>query len=183
MRFGALVLVLALVTAPACGGGSSSDLGGSPPAIAASFTPDEPTPDPNTIAMAEGTKNYDVVTVNVTVTGTNGVYGTAFDVVYDEANVTYLDYTPGSAFEQGGNSPNYNVSSASTPGRVVVGVSRIGNTATDIAGAKTIVGLQFRVKQAGSYPVTIEDGVLYDAQAPPQPIPGIAWSAGTLTGV
>jgi hypothetical protein len=183
MRFGALALVLALVTAPACGGGSSSDLGGSPPAIAASFTPDEPTPDPNTVAMAEGTTTYDVVTVNVTLTGTNGVYAAAFDVVYDEAHVTYLDFTHGSAFEQGGNTPNYSASAASTPGRVVVGVSRIGDSATDITGTKTIVGLQFRVKQAGAYPITIESPVMYDAQAPPQPIPGIAWFAGTLTGV
>jgi hypothetical protein len=183
MRFGALVLVLALVSAPACGGGSSSDLGGSPPAIAASFTPDKPTPDPNNVAMAEGTRNYDVVTVNVTLTGTNGVYGTAFEVVFDEAYVTYLDFTHGSAFEQGGNSPNYLVSAASTPGRVIVGVSRIGNTGTDIVGTKTIVGLQFRVKQAGSYPITIEHAEVDDAQSPPQPIPGIAWFAGTLTGV
>jgi hypothetical protein len=45
-----------------------------------------------------------------------------------------------------------------------------------------VVGLQFRVKQAGVYPVTIERAVVYDGQPLPQPISGMTWFAGAVTG-
>jgi hypothetical protein len=53
---------------------------------------------------------------------------------------------------------------------------------TNVSGTKTVVGLQFRVKDAGVYPVTILNAVVYDNQNPPQPIPGIAWFAGAVSG-
>ncbi len=132
--------------------------------------------------MEQGAKSNDVVTVNVTLTSTNGVYATAFEVVFDSTHNVYLGFAPGSVFEQGGVSPNYTVDGTSNPGRIVVGVSRTGSTTTDVSGTKTVVGLQFRVKQAGVYPVTIENAVVYDGQSSPQPIPGIAWFAGAITG-
>ena len=184
MKIGTLLLACALIAAPACGGGGSgADPGGSPPPLAASFVPDQPAPAAKTVAMAEGSKSNDVVTVNITLTSTNGVYATAFDVVFDGAHTAYLGFVQGAVFEQGGNSPNYTVSAASTPGRVVVGVSRTGATATNVSGTKTILGLQFRVKQAGVYPVAIENAVVYDSQAQPQPISGLSWFAGAVTGV
>ena len=183
MKFGTLLLLFALIAVPACGGGSGADPGGSPTPLAASFVPDEPAPTAKNVAMAEGAKTNDVATVNVTLTGTNGVYATAFDVAFDDTHTAYLGFVQGSAFEQGGISPNYTVSAASTPGRVVVGVSRTGDTGTNVSGTKTIVGLQFRVKQAGVYPMAIENAVVYDSQPRPQPIPGVAWFAGAVTGV
>jgi len=183
MKSGTLVLMLTLLAAPACGGGGGgSDAGGSPSAIAASFVPDQPTPGANTVAMAEGTKSNDIVTVNVTLTSTNGVYATAFEAVYDDAHTAYLGFVPGSALEQGGNSTNYTVNAAS-PGRVVIGVSRTGATTTNISGTKVVLGLQFRVNQAGVYPVAIQNSVVYDGQSSPQPLPGISWFAGAVTGV
>jgi hypothetical protein len=171
-----------LVVAPACGGGGSgADSGGSPTPLAASFVPDQPSPTANNAAMAEGAKSNDVVTINVTLTDSSGVYATAFEVVYDDIHTVYLGFTPGSVFEQGGNSPNYTVNGSS--GRIVVGVSRTGASATNVSGTRTVVGLQFRVKQAGVYPLTVENAVVYDNQATPQPIPGIAWFAGAVTGL
>lgn len=185
MKLGTVALLLALVTAPACGGGggSSTDPGGSPSPLAATFVPDEPSPAATTAAMAEGPKNNDVVTVNVTLTDASGVFGTAFEVVFDDTHTVYLGFTPGTVFEQGGNSPNYQVNGTSNPGRIVIGVARAGATATDVSGTKTLVGLQFRVKQAGVYPLLIQNAVVYDNQPRPQPIPGIAWFAGAVTGV
>jgi len=185
MKLGTTVfLLLALVTAPACGGGGgSSDPGGSPTPVSASFVPEQPTPGPGTVAMAQGTVNNDVVTVNVTLTDTNGVYGAAFDVVFDDFHTVFLGFTPGTAFEQGGNSTNYTVNGANNPGRIVIAVSRTGATTTNVSGTKTVLGLQFRVKQAGVYPVQIQNSVVYDGQPTPQPIPGIAWFAGAVTAV
>lgn len=187
MKLGSLIVLLALVAAPACGGGSGASPGGSPTPLAASFVPELSSPTANDVAMAEGAKTNDVVTINVTMTDASGVYATAFDVVYDDAHTVFVGFTPGSVFEQGGNSPNYTVSpvnGATSPGRVVVGVSRIGNTATNVSGTKTVVGLQFRVKQAGVFPLSIQNAIVYDSHQPdPQSIPGIAWFAGAVTGV
>jgi len=183
MKLGTLVLMLALIAAPACGGGGGgSDAGGSPSALAASFVPDQPTPGANTVAMAEGTKSNDVVTVNVTLTSTNGVYAAAFETVYDDSHTVFLGFVPGSALEQGGNNTNYNVSTAN-PGRVVIGVSRTGSTTTNVSGTKVVLGLQFRVSQAGVFPMAIQNAVVYDGQSNPQPLPGISWFAGAVTGV
>jgi hypothetical protein len=135
--------------------------------------------------MAQGARTNDVVTINVTLTDVSGAYATAFEVVFDDTHTAYLGFAHGSVFEQGGNVPNYtvNVSGATNPGRLIVGVSRTGSTATNVSGTKTVVGLQFRVKQAGVYPLTIQNAVVYDSQSTPQPIPGIAWFAGAVTGV
>ena len=185
MKLGTVVLLFALMTAPACGGGGGADPGGSPTPLAASFVPEQPSPVANNVAMAQGARSNDVVTINVTLTDANGVYATAFEVVFDDTHTVYLGFTPGSVFEQGGNTPNYtvNASGATNPGRLIVGISRTGSTATNVSGTKTVVGLQFRVKQAGVYPLAIQNAVVYDNQPTPQPIPGIAWFAGAVTGV
>lgn len=188
MKLTTVALLLALIAAPACGGGGgggASSPGGSPTPVAASFVPDQPAPGPNTVALGEGTVSGDVVTVTVTLTGTNGVYATAFDLLYDGTHTSYIGFAPGNALEQGGNTPNYTVTAnpSGTPARVVVGVSRTGPTGTNVAGTKTVLSLQFRVKQTGVYPLTIENAVVYDSQATPQPISGIAWFAGAVEGV
>jgi hypothetical protein len=185
MKLGTLVLIMALVTAPACGGGGGSDsgVGGSPSPISASFVADQPSPSANTVAMLQASKINDVVNVYVTLTDTNGVFGTAFDISFDGTQATFLGFTRGAAFEGGGNVPNYTVDGTSNPGRIVVGVARTNGTTTNIVGSKAVLTLQFRVEQPGTAPVTLENGVVFDAQATPQPIPNILWFAGALAGV
>ena len=186
MKLGTLVLMMALVAAPACGGGggsSDSGVGGSPSPVSASFVPDLPTPGSNTVAMIQASKSNDVVNVWVTLTGTPNVFAAAFEVVFSDADATYLGFTKGAAFEAGGNVPNYTVDGTSNPGRIVVGVARTNGTATSISASKAILTLQFRVNQPGTFPVTIENGVLFDAQSTPQPIANILWYAGALSGV
>ena len=183
MKLATLLMILALITAPACGGGGGgSDPGGSPSPLAASFVPTEPAPAAKNVAMAEGTKTNDVVTVKVTLTDTNDAYGTAFDVVYDDVHTAYLGFSPGTVFEQGGITPNYTVSGANS-GRVVVAVARTGATGTNVSGTKTMVSLQFRVKQAGVYPVSVAGEVVYDSQSIPQPIAGVVWFTGAVKGL
>ena len=185
MKLGMLVVLVALVAAPACGGGggSNSGVGGSPGPLAASFIPDQSTPGASTVAMLQATKSNDVVNVYVTLTGTPGVFGVAFDAAFDPTQATYLGFTKGAALEAGGNVPNYTVDGSSNPGRIVVGVARTNGTATDITATKAILTLQFRVKQPGTSQVTLENGVVLDAQPTPQPLPNMLWYAGALTGV
>jgi hypothetical protein len=178
------LLLTAVVVATACGGGGGSDGGtvggGSQSPISAAFTADEPQPPSNSVAMAQGSKSGDLVTVRVNVVGVSGVYGTAFDVTYDSTKADYVSWSAGTLLEQGGNTPNYTVTVPSA-GTVVVGASRTGSTGVTASG-QAIVNLTFRVKATGTFPVTIQNSVLYDSQNPPQPLPGITWYAGSLTG-
>jgi hypothetical protein len=185
MKIGTIVLLLAVVTAPACGGGGGGDTGtgGSPGPVSASFIADQPSPGANTVAMLQSSHTNDIVNVFVTLTGTPNVFGTAFEVVFDETNAAYLGYTKGAAFEQNGNVPNYTVDGTSNPGRIVIAVARTNGTVTTIVGSKAILTLQLRVKHAGTFPVAIQNGVVYDGQSTPQPIPGMSWFAGALQGV
>lgn len=184
MRIGTVVLLLALVTAPACGGGGgSTDPGGSGGPLSASFIPDVTAPGANTVSMVQGSKSNDIVTVFVLLTETPGVFATAFEVVFDDTKAAYLGFGRGVALEQGGNAPNYTVDGTTNPGRVVIAVARTNGTGTSIVGSKVVISLQFRVKQAGTFPLTYQNGVVYDAQSTPQPIPGMSWFAGALQGV
>jgi hypothetical protein len=185
MRLGTLALLLTLITAPACGGGASPDSGvaGSPGPLSASFVPDQPSPGSNTVAMIQASKSNDVVNVWVTLNNTNGVFGTAFDVVFDPGQAAYLGYTKGIVFEANGGAPSYTVDGTSNPGRIVVGIARTNGSTTNVSGMKAMLTLQFRVKQAGTNPVTLQNSILYDGQATPQPLPGILWFAGAIVGV
>jgi hypothetical protein len=185
MKLGTLIMLMALVTAPACGGGGGSDsgVGPSPTPLSASFVADQPTPGAKTVSMLQASKSNDVVNVYVSLTETSGVYGTAFEVMFDPAGATFVGFAKGAAFEVGGSSPNYTVDGSSNPGRIVVGVARTTGTVTNIVGSKAILTLQFRVKTVGAFPVTLQNGVVYDGQAPPKPISSIQWFAGAITGV
>jgi cohesin domain-containing protein len=182
LRIGTLVAVL--VAATACGGGGGSSDGGTvngnQSTVVATFQADEPSPPANSVALAQGSASGNLVTVRVNVWGVNGVYGGAFDLTYDSSKFDYVSYSAGTLLEQGGNTPNYSVG-VPQAGRVVVGASRTGSTSANASG-QAIIQVTFRAKVAGSAPVTIENMQLYNSQNPPQPIGGISWFAGTLTG-
>jgi hypothetical protein len=182
MKMSAL-LVSTLVLLAGCGGGGGEEsaTGGSP-TLAATFIADQFTPGSNTVSMAQGTRSGDTVTVKVNLTDTPSVFGVAFDVAFDETKITYLGFARGTALENGGNTPNYTVDGSAQPGRIIVGVSRAGSTTTAVSGTKTVITLNFRVKDAGNFPVSFENAVVTDGQTIPQPIPGISWFAGVLQG-
>ncbi|HEX6851258.1 MAG TPA: cohesin domain-containing protein [Candidatus Polarisedimenticolaceae bacterium] len=177
----------ALVLTGCGGGGGGSDAGTgpnpSPDPIIAAFAADTTAPGGNTVSMLEGSKSGDTVTVRVAVTNTTALYATAFDLTYDDTQVTYVSHSAGQLFEQGGHAPTYQVN-VPDPGRVVVAVSRNGNVGTvNASGTVDAVRLTFRVRAKGAS--RAEFGlapVLYDGQPTPQPKPGINWTAGTFQG-
>jgi len=167
----------------ACGGGGGGDVVRGPSSnLEASFTAAMTNPGANTVNMGAGTAADDHVTVRVRVTDTSGVYGAAFDLIYNPIMVEYIDWSPGSFLEQGGQTPNYTVQEQQ-PGRVVVGVSRTGNAGGATAtGSPVLVDVVFRVIQAGNSNVTIQNGVLTNNQIPPGALSGIVWFGGYVTG-
>lgn len=170
-----------------CGGGGGSDAGAgpdpSPNPVIAAFAADTTSPGANTVSMLEGSKSGDTVTVRVAVTNTTALYATAFDLTYDDTKVSYVSFSAGTLFEQGGHAPTYQVS-VPDPGRVVVAVSRNGNVGTvNASGTVDAVRLTFRVRATGASRAEFGlSPVLYDGQAPPQPKAAINWTAGTFQG-
>lgn len=183
----ALLFGSALVLAGCGGGGGGSDAGTapdpSPDPIIAAFAADTTAPGGNTVSMLEGSKSGDTVTVRVAVTNTTALYAAAFDVTYDDTQVSYVNSSAGQLFEQGGHAPTYQVS-VPDPGRVVVAVSRNGNVGTvNASGTVDAIRLTFRVRAKGASRAEFGlNPALFDGQAPPQPKVGINWTAGTFQG-
>jgi hypothetical protein len=181
--------VLGLVLAVACGGGAGSDGGvindsDQSRAVAASFTPDEPDPKDENVAMSLVTGGVtNRVTVGVTVTGTDDVFGASFDVTYDSNSAQYVSWIPGSLLENFGQNVTYVVSDG-VPGRLVVGVSCIGcPTGVNVTTTRQLVQLTFTVTKPGASNIQFDNASLLDSAAPnPAPIGGLSWFGGALTG-
>jgi len=185
-----LAVVALVAAALSCGGGSSGGtIGPGPNPITASFAPDPSAPSPTsalTITMAQSAVADDLVTVQLNVSGTNGVYGAAFEVACDSsdgcipANVEFVQPSAGSLLEQGGNAPNY-TATATGVWPVVVGSSRTGPVAgVNVTTPQPLVKLTFRVKATGTYKIKVQNAALIDSAG--TAIPGVGWYAGSLQG-
>ncbi len=185
-----LAIVALAAAAVSCGGGSTGEtIGRSPEPVTAGFSPDPTAPNPTTpltVTMAKGAVADDLVTVQVNVSGTGGVYGAAFDVACDSgdgcdpASVEFVQPSAGSLLEQGGDVPNYTTTpSGAWP--VVVGASRSGAVAgVDVSTPQTLVKLTFRVKAKGTFKLKVQNAALIDSTR--HAITGVGWYAGSLLG-
>ena len=78
--------LLAIVTACGSGGGD----GGGEKNFTAGFTPDEPNPGADSVAMAESAAGGGQVLIDINITDTTtGVFGAAFTVTYDTSKATF----------------------------------------------------------------------------------------------
>ena len=179
-----IALVALVAVSTACSSGSSQDPVVSP-IPTAGFLPDAPNPVPNdTVSAGEGEIGGNLVTVDINVTDTNGMYGAAFDLIYDPSGANYVGFTEGSLFEQGGHTPIYIVEEPQN-GQLVVVVTRDGPVpGVNASGTVTVIGLTFEVIQESGSDVSFDFDAsqLLDDQGPPLPIPSIDWFGGTLTG-
>jgi hypothetical protein len=179
-RILAASIVMLVVFGAACGSGSG---GGEKSDIIAGFTADEPNPGPDTVAAAEDASNGDLVTVAVTVTDTNGIFGMAFDLTYDANMASFEGWSQGTLLEQGGHTPFYHVQEPQNGQLVAVATRQGAVPAVNAVGTVTAIELTFRVEEEGSSQVDFQAAALLDDQVQPQPIPGIAWHAGSLDGL
>ncbi len=181
--------IVALVAAAVSCGGSGKTFNNSPPAVTPSFVPDPNAPSaptPLTVTMSQGPVAGDLVAVRVNVTSTSGVNGAAFDLVCDPADgcvpasVEFVQASPGTLLEQGGNAPTY-TATADGVWPVVVGASRTGaGSGVDASTPRMLVSLTFRVKAVGTYKLKVQNAALIDASG--HAIPGVTFYAGSLQG-
>jgi len=179
-----LVLTILALGAVACGSGGGSGGGpGTPSGLSAGFTPDQPNPGSDTVSSAEGSSSGELVTVEITLTDTNDVYGASFDLTYDADAADFVGWDNGNMFEQGSHSPIYTVNEVAN-GQIVIVVTRQGSpptAAVDASGTRTIIELTFRLEEAGSTNVQFQSNAILDDQPLPQPLTGMSWFAGSLT--
>jgi hypothetical protein len=183
VRLKAVITVLATVAMSlACSGGSSDGEvlgGGGSTAIAASFTPDEPSPGANSASMMPVGSQGALVTVGIGVTDTDDVFSAALDVTFDPSLVEFVDWAPGDLLEASGQQTQYLV--APQDSRVVVGASILGGVdGVDVTGSATLIQLTFSAIQAGSSSLDFDNMALLDSQSTPQEIPGVTWAGGTV---
>lgn len=181
-----LGLILAAMVLHCGGGGDDKGVvpgpGSGSSNLAGSFTADAPSPGPQTASLAEGEVSNNFVTIEVQVTDTDGIFGAAFDLTYERTFVEFLSWAPGDLLESDGQSALYQVNDVG--GRVAVGASRIGASAVDVDGTKTLIHLTFRMIQEGTSQAGFGDMSLLNAESPnPQPIAGLQWVGGQFSAL
>jgi hypothetical protein len=167
----------------ACSGGGGADEGGNDDGgvtgdLTASFTPDTTAPGANTVSTSEDEASGDLVTIEVSITDTDDVYGAGFDLVYPVSIAAFVNWSPGSLLEAGGHNVNYIVDQP-VSGRLVVVATRSGSTAgADVSATEPLIRFTFRATEAGSGLVEFENMVVQNEQL--QDLPITAWAGGTL---
>ena len=66
------------------------------------------------------------------------------------------------------------------PGRIVVGVNRVGSAGTNAVGSAVLMNLAFRVLAAGQSQLSVVNATLRDGNF--DDIQGVAWFGGSLNG-
>ena len=190
------LIALALLTAPAavaCGGGGGG--GGSPtePSPSPTLTPSPtatptPTPAPGPgitftaastgpgIVLAQGAgTSASSLTVEVRAAQVTGLYALAFDLDYPAAAVRFQSAAAGPFL---GTSGQVSTQVAeSTPGHLVVGVTRLGDLA-GVDGSGVVLSLVFTPVANGSGAFTFSRNTAFRAEGTTL---NLAWAGGTVT--
>ena len=178
-RLGAL-LALCLVAAFGCdddGGG-----GGGPTPIPCLDYARSATPSPGTVVADDGTgSTCNVAVVDLIVTDVNDVFGASFNVRFDPAVVAFTGASASGSVLGANVDVVQNVVAS---GEVSVGITRRQpDPGVDVVGGQRLIRLTFARVATGnaSSSLSFVNASLLDSSAPPQPIPGITFSGGSMT--
>lgn len=180
-RWTAVIAIMTLALTLACGGGGANvptdeitktgDI--------AHFTPADPNPGANSVSL-QASIATNIATLSVMVTGTAGVYGASFDLIFDPDIVEFAGYAPGNLLEADGQRVVYQIN-ADQAGRVIVGVARTTGAGIDAGVSTMLIRLHLRVRQLGVSQISFERAELLNSNNPPTEIVGIGFTGGTLT--
>lgn len=172
------VWVVALA-ALACGGGGGGRGGGStpptqPPASIL-YTADGSSADA-TLALVEGTGSSPTqLRLDLNAQQATGLYGVAFDLLFPSGVLTYVSASQGPFL---GSGTSLQVST-DTPGRLVVGLTKLG-AVQGVSGSGTLLTLEFRaVGVSGNGAFSFINNNAFDNKA--KVISGVTWSGGAVT--
>jgi hypothetical protein len=169
-----LPLALGLLAA-ACGGGGGGGGGPTAPPPPQPGIVVTPAAAPATgVSIASGTgSNATTLILEVRANSVNNLYGVAFDLRYP-SNILQLVQASSGPFL---GSPTLQSSPGSTPGVVVVGLSKLGNAA-GATGSGVLMTLEFRAIAAGDGTFSFEQNTAVSSSG--ATIDNFGWAAGTV---
>lgn len=182
-RIGAALAVCLLLFA-SCSGGSD----GGVIAVSVSdadFTPDAAPPGADSMTLQVGSTADDVVTLDVVITDTDGVFSAEFDLAFDPLDAVYLASEEGDFLGSDGADTQFLVTVGA--GRVVVGLARVQDgTGTvpdlDVTGSAILASFQFRLLRLGSSRIEFDPGRPRTVRSRDGVPRSVSWSGGSFVG-
>ena len=146
------------------------------------FRPDNPEPPPNSVSLQpeENNKEHIKIKVYLNEISVGKVYAAAFDLVFRYSVIEYEGFEPGDFLEQGGQVTYQIVTDEGNPGRLIVGISLLGES-EGVDGSGNLVYLKFKAKEYETTPLVFENNELRDPTPPDgKKLTGISWYAGRV---
>ena len=180
MRAGASLLLLVFLTI-----GCNNNNNGQPGNPCIQFTP-AAVPAPQTVTAVEGLgSGCDVVVIDLVVTDVDDLFGTKFDLTFDQTKVVLATVSTTTSVLTSDGAPLLRQVTTIATGHVHVALTRSQvTTGVPVVGGGNLATLTFlRSATGGSTPLNFTDAELLDPgtqQTEPAPIPGITFSAGSF---
>jgi hypothetical protein len=174
----ATLAALAALAVGSCGGGGGGGGGPTGPPPAQSSITFTPAGGGSGISLASGAATQGTtLTLDLRSSGIQDLYGVAFHLSYPSAVMHFVIATQGSVLNGGGAVGTSLQAVETSPGNLVVGLTRLGPVAgTSAAG--TLLTLQFGAVATGSGTLAFSSNLAADSGG--NPIAGVAWSAGAV---
>lgn len=181
MRIGKLPTIGVMLLAACSGGGGGGSSGPTAPTPGIRYTSSGSTA-ADSIVLAEGAgSTATTLRLEVRAQQVTDLFGVGFDVVYPTNVLSFASATEGPFL--GGTSTSFQITET-TPGRLVVGVTRLG-TAGGVSGSGVLVNLVFGTRGvAGSGAFSFDENRAFTVgRSVAEEIPGVVWVGGSVTVV
>lgn len=180
MRVLSVVAGALLVALAACGGGGGGG-GGTPPTVPMprfTFTPGGAAGAGSVALSTASGSTSSLLRLDLVATQATDLYGVSFDLAFPAQTVRFDSATEGVFLSAAGAVPTSFQVFVSEPGRLVVGLSRLGDAA-GVSGTGTLLTLQFGAVAAGSGTLAFEEARAFDSAG--DQIAAARFVGGTVT--
>jgi hypothetical protein len=179
LRRAPAIAALGLAVAAACGGGGGGGGGGgpTPPVARFAFTPAS-SGAAGTLALASGSgSTLATLRLDLLANQVAGLYAVGFDLTYPNATMRFAAATEGTFLNAGSTATTSFQVLETQPGRLVVGLSRLG-PAAGVSGSGTVMSFEFTAVAAGSGALAFADAQGYDAAG--RPLSNVGFAGGSV---
>lgn len=174
------IVIASIAISFGCGGGSDGG-GFTSASYGVYFEEDCPDPDPSSVSFQATSSGGERGTAEIVVTDVSDVYAASLYISFNP-DLVYVSCTEGDFLNSDGSETELLVNS-STPGLLIIGISRINvSYGVDAVGSNTLLNLTFTSREeTGSSTVCFSNHSLLDSSEPPQEIPNVSWCCGSVS--
>ncbi len=148
-----------------------------------SWTMDNLSPGSNSVFLASNDSEPDelVLAVDLNTISNGLVHGAYFDLVFRDEVLFFKGFTEGSVLESAGSVVYSAALDPQDPGRVIVGMSLVGESSVQDADG-ILISIRFQPIRSGTCPISFENAKLVTAQnSGTYPVTGVSWYGGYAT--